>query len=93
MSGVNDDCYVRYYIQQQNILVYTRSGVKTMAYWWQLTQGGSVIKPKTDATVNQQLWEGPMQNYIILPRICERFDMRKDLLGFKKKSLGGFLSL
>ncbi len=25
----------------------------------QLTQGGSVLKPKTDATVNQQSWERP----------------------------------
>ncbi len=58
-----------------------------MEDWWQLTQGGSVLKPKTDATVNQQSWEGPVQNYDILPRIWERLDMRKGFgfIGIKKK--------
>ncbi len=36
-----------------------------------------MIKPKTDTTVNQQLWAGPIQNYVILPRICEWLDLRK----------------
>ncbi len=67
-----------------------------MADCVQLTQGRSVLNPKTDLTVNQQSWEGPVQNYVILPRICERLDMRKGF-GFmgikKKKTLGGFLSL
>ncbi len=59
------------------ILVYNHSGVETMVDWWQLTQGRAVIKPKTDATVNQQSWEGRVQNYVILPRIWDRLDMRK----------------
>ncbi len=46
------------------ILVNNRSSIKTMADCWQLTQCRSVIKPKTDATVNQQSWEGPVQNYL-----------------------------
>ncbi len=54
MSGVNDDCYVHYYIQQLNrlgdILVYICSGVETMADWWQLTQGGSKVKRYCQST-------------------------------------------
>ncbi len=36
------------------ILVYSCSSVKTMANWWQLTQGGSKVK----CSVNQQLGRG-----------------------------------
>ncbi len=58
MLGVHDDCYVHYYIKQQfdvimkssilnrlgAILVYSCSGIETMADWSQLTQGGSKVK-------------------------------------------------
>ncbi len=48
-----------------------------MADWWQLTQGRAVIKLETNAIVNKQFWEGPVQNYVILPRIWDLLDMRK----------------
>ncbi len=60
ISGVNDDCYVHYYIQQHNtpignrlgdIPVYTCSGVKTMAGCWQLTQGESRVKHQFQSTI------------------------------------------
>ncbi len=44
----------------------------------------------------KQSWEGPVQNYVTLPRICEQFDLRLTGLLFmriKKKTLGGFLLL
>ncbi len=49
--------------------------------------GRSVIKPKTDTTVNHQSWERPEQNYVILPIICEQLDMRKGFgfIEIKKK--------
>ncbi len=54
-----------------------------------------MIKPKTDTTVNQQLWAGPIQNYVILPRICEWLDLRKGFgfirIFFFFLSLDGFL--
>ncbi len=58
MSGVNDDCYVHYYIQQQNtsnhlgdILVFTCSCVETMADGLQPTQCGSKVKHQCQLTI------------------------------------------
>ncbi len=62
MLGVNDDCYVHYYIQQQNfnrlgdILVYTCSGVETMVDCLQLTQSGSMLKWQCSLAVVGGAW-------------------------------------
>ncbi len=42
------------------------------SYWPQ-----KVIKKNKIFCVNQQSWEGPVQNYVILPRIWEWLDIRK----------------
>ncbi len=50
MSGVNDDCYIHYYIQQQNTSIaqsetfLSSTRVDTMADSSQLTQGGSKVR-------------------------------------------------
>ncbi len=57
MPGVNDDCYVHYYINNKTlqslrrIFAYTCSGVETMVDCFQLTQGGSVIKRHCQSTI------------------------------------------
>ncbi len=55
MSGVNNDCYIHYYIQQQNasiadILVFPCTGVDSMAGSSQLTQGGSKVRRSCQST-------------------------------------------
>ncbi len=82
MSGVNDDCFIHYYIQQQNtsigdIHVFPCTGVDTMADSSQHTQGGGA---KVNGLVNQLSWEGPVQNYIILTGISGQPDLRKGIL-------------
>ncbi len=42
----------------------------------QITQGGSKVR----RLVNQLLWEGPVQNYVILTGSSEQPDLRKGIL-------------
>ncbi len=56
MLEVNDDCFIHYYIQQQNtsigdILVFPCTGVDTMADGWQLTEGGSNVRRSCQSTI------------------------------------------
>ncbi len=82
MSGVNDDYYVHYYIQQQKKLsCLIRDILSTPAPEVdspQLTQGGSRVRRSCQST--------------IVGRACafEKGDFKRD---FKKNTLGGFLSI
>ncbi len=58
MSGVNDDCYIHYYIHQLNTstanrrhFVFPCTGVDTMMDWWQLTQGWSKVRHPCQSTI------------------------------------------
>ncbi len=73
------------------ILVYTCSGIETMADWWQFTQGGSKVKHQCQSTItggacaelchsSKNLWTAWSVKVLI---IC----------GDLKKSTDGFLSL
>ncbi len=56
MPGVNNDCYIHYYIQKQttsigDILVFPCTGVDTMADSSQFTQGGSKVRRSCQSTI------------------------------------------
>ncbi len=80
MLGVNDNCYIHYYIQQQNtsnhLIRDILSSPAPEADSSQLTQGGSKVR----RLVNQLSWEGPVQNNVILTGISEQPDLRKGIL-------------
>ncbi len=83
MSGVNDYCYIHYYIQQQNtsnrLIRDILSSPAPESDSSQLAQGGSKVR----RLVNQLLWEGLVQN-IILKGTSEQPDLRK-LIYLSKK--------
>ncbi len=74
------------------ILVYTRSGVETMANCSQLTQGGSKVKRHCQSTIvgGALVCETPHSQEAENGLIWERGYY---LYGLKKKTLGGFLSI
>ncbi len=101
MTGGNDDCYVHYYIQQQNTAIAYESFLSTSAPGGEtnddssLRAGGSEVRQQCNlcwnATVNQQSWEGP-------PSVWRHTDKHfekgvKILVDIEKKTLGGFLAL